>query len=1014
MPLRLIVGPPNSGRAGEVHSRLVACAADEPVLVVPTGDDAAWFERGLCAGGSPSLGISIRTFGWLFEDAAAALALDTGPQLTAPQRLALVRAAISTTELGRLRRSAQRPGFAPALDTLIEELQAALVGPAELADHAAALDDGAHEAELAALYDAYTRLRGRSGRSDRGAVAIAVLAGLRSRPEAWGARPVFLYGFDDLTLAQRELVAELSKTAEVTVAVNYADRRSLAARATLVGELRDELGGEIETQLEAEESHTPHRSLRHLDSSLFEPDACRVPVDTGVRLLECSGERGEAEAIGGEVARFLAAGTDPGDVAVVVRHPNTSGHVVAAVLSGYGIPVALEAQAPVDRTAVGRSLVSLCRAAGAGGTAEDLLAHLRADPTAPPGMTDRIEERIRRGEAVTADDVFATWERPPRHLSRLRAAAGPAQRLHVLASVAREVAEGAHRAQAPLAASGDGGGAEMLHPLELRAAVAAAELLEELATLGELPDCPQPTLEDAIEALEGATVPTWRGPTDGRVRILSPYRLRAGRARYLFVAALGDGEFPAAAPPDPLLGDDRRRALGIAALARREQADEERYLFHACVSRPTERLYLCWRSCNDEGTALARSPFIDEVLDLLGDSADAAERELKESRGLERVVHPPADAPSERELARSLALRGPGADAGGALDAIGVTGDTRERVLASVEAAYANGELPGPLRVPAVIESLRERRVLSPNQLEGWLSCPYRWFVEHELGPERLEPESDPLWLGGVVHEVLERLYRERPGADAIPRQGDLGRWRERFEELLDEAVAEARLGPERVAVIARMREQVGRFLAEEAESETALRPREDLIERSFGMDGEEDPGGLDLGEFTLRGKIDRIDVAPDGTGAVVRDYKTGRQVAGASKFGEKGSLQIQLYMLVAQAVLGLDVVGGLYQPLGAAKVSDRKPRGVVLKGDDRLDGLTLVRTDRLEEDDFEEVLSGARELAIEKGAELRSGAIDRAPLNGTCPKYCTFQPICRLERAIGLPSDEANGDDPE
>ena len=67
MPIRLIVGPPNSGRAGEVRRRLVARASEEPVLVVPTGDDAAWFERELCAGGAPSLGISIRTFGWLFR-----------------------------------------------------------------------------------------------------------------------------------------------------------------------------------------------------------------------------------------------------------------------------------------------------------------------------------------------------------------------------------------------------------------------------------------------------------------------------------------------------------------------------------------------------------------------------------------------------------------------------------------------------------------------------------------------------------------------------------------------------------------------------------------------------------------------------------------------------------------------------------------------------------------------------------------------------------------------------------
>ncbi len=995
-----------------MRRRLQERAGEEPVLIVPTGDDAAWFERELCADGAPSLGISIRTFGWLFRDLATSRALDTGRLLTVPQRLALIRAAISTTRLRRLSRSSGRPGFAPALDSLIEELQAGLISPDDLAGHAASLDDGSHETELVALYSAYTDLRERSGRADRGALATAVLASLRAGTGQPESRPVFVYGFDDLTLAQRELLGELARTADVTMAVNYADRRSLAARATLVGTLREELGAEIEATLEPDPSYTPNPSLRHLDASLFEPDPGTVPVDDGVVLLECAGERGEAEAIGLEIARLLAEGVEPGDVAVVTRNPSASGNVLARVLSGYGVPVALEADAPLDRTAVGRALISLCRAAGKNGTAEDLLAHLRADPSFRAGSADGVEERIRRGKVLTPGDVYASWKRPPRHLARLRAAPDDGDRLRVLAAAARELAESAHREQAPLAAPSAAGGAEMLHPIELRAAVAAAELLSELATLGELPDCPQPGLADAIEALEGASVPTWRGPTDGRVRILSPYRLRAGRARYLFCAAMGDGEFPAAAPPDPLLGDDRRRALGIPALVRRDQADEERYLFHSCVSRPTERLYLSWRSCNDEGTALARSPFIDEVLDLLGEHPEDAEAALKRRRGLEDVVPAPAEAPSERELARALAARGAGADHAAVLGAIGVSAGIRDSVLESLQAHACEISLPGPLSVPRVLDALRERQVLSAGQLERWLACPYMWFVQHELKPRRLDPESDPLWLGGVIHTALERLYRERPGADAIPRSDDAGRWTSRFDELLDEEIAEARLGPERVALVGRVREQVARFLAEESESQTGLRPREDLLERGFGMDGEEDAAnGLQLGDFTLRGKIDRIDMAADGSGAVVRDYKSGGRVPGAEKLEDEGSLQIQLYMLVARDVLDLEVIGGLYQPLGAVNTAKRKPRGVVRKGDERLDGLDLVSRDRKEEDQFNQVLDAARELAIVKGGELRSGAITRAPLGGKCSRYCTFQPICRLERALGLP-EEGNGDD--
>ena len=51
MPLNLIHGPPNSGRAGLVRRRFSAALEREPVLVVPTLDDVFGFERELCERG---------------------------------------------------------------------------------------------------------------------------------------------------------------------------------------------------------------------------------------------------------------------------------------------------------------------------------------------------------------------------------------------------------------------------------------------------------------------------------------------------------------------------------------------------------------------------------------------------------------------------------------------------------------------------------------------------------------------------------------------------------------------------------------------------------------------------------------------------------------------------------------------------------------------------------------------------------------------------------------------------
>ena len=111
--------------------------------------------------------------------------------------------------------------------------------------------------------------------------------------------------------------------------------------------------------------------------------------------------------------------------------------------------------------------------------------------------------------------------------------------------------------------------------------------------------------------------------------------------------------------------------------------------------------------------------------------------------------------------------------------------------------------------------------------------------------------------------------------------------------------------------------------------------------------------------------------------------------------------------MLVAQRVLDLDPVGGLYHPLGATDPKQRRARGLVLK-DERLDALDLVKTDRKPAEELAELLANAEALAIETATAMRAGRIRRDPLNGECPKYCTFQTICRLERALGDVGEES------
>jgi len=159
MPISVIYGPPNSGRAGAIRARLGESLDREPVLVVPTADDAARFERELVSEGGALLGAAIQTFHRLTDEIAAATGAPVRPLLTEAQRLALVRSVARDAELRILAPSRRQPGFAPALDRLLSELQAALVAPEDLAAAARELDDGEYEAELAGLYAAYRERR---------------------------------------------------------------------------------------------------------------------------------------------------------------------------------------------------------------------------------------------------------------------------------------------------------------------------------------------------------------------------------------------------------------------------------------------------------------------------------------------------------------------------------------------------------------------------------------------------------------------------------------------------------------------------------------------------------------------------------------------------------------------------------------------------------------------------------------------------------------------------------------
>jgi ATP-dependent helicase/DNAse subunit B len=959
MPLTLVLGPANSAKAGEVLSAYAAAARRGALLVVPTAPDARLYEREL-AGQGAVLGGAVVTFAGLAREIARRAGY-AGRRISALQRERVLTRAVARAELSVLERSAQAAGFAAATGALVAELERALVTPQRFAQALGAWAAGderlrAYAHDLGALYLGYARELERLGRVDDDLYAWRALDALRAAPGRWGHDPVFLYGFDDLHRLERDAVETLSSVAgvEVTVSLTYEPGRdALSARAGTVQELQP-LATRVLELPALDDYYEPDArvALHQLERRLFEPGGVAERLDPGrsVRLLESGGERAEAELIAAEVLELMRGGIAAEDVVVCHRYPAQVASLFERVFADAGIALATAHELPFGHTTLGRGLLALARCALLDSApAQDVLTYLRT-----PGvlerreLADRLEATLRRDGLARAADAL---DRLGWRLDELDAVRrDPVTELPV---IARRLLAAPHRGEAAMLGDREA--------LDARALAVLVRTLSELDELGERLSGP-----DLIELLAAVPVPAGLAARPGAVLLAEPLAIRARRFRVVFVCGLQEGSFPRPGTPDPFLSDERRHELAAASglrLGQREDAiARERYLFYASVSRATERVVLSYRSSDEEGNLALPSPFIADVAELF----DAGWADRRRTRLLADVVWPAADAPSERELMRTLAAM----------------------------SAPRSGAPPGPRHelTANALTHVRHRELVSAGALESYSDCPVKWLVERELQPERFDPEQDPLARGNYMHALLEQLLR-RLGGPVTP--ATLPDARRILDELLAEhpaPIAPGRPAAVRAAAIASIAADLRRYLEHEAASGSGW--GQAGLELRFGF-GEEEVNSLpalELGdEVRLRGVIDRVDT--DGAGhAIVRDYKSGRvrQQHPAARWAEDRQLQVPLYMLAARRLLGLDPVAGFYQPLGGDLL---RGRGAYLAG--AAVGGGVVDRDQRSADDLDALLDDAAQRAVALARRLRSGELTPCP--ETCTRMgCAYPGICR------------------
>ena len=256
------------------------------------------------------------------------------------------------------------------------------------------------------------------------------------------------------------------------------------------------------------------------------------------------------------------------------------------------------------------------------------------------------------------------------------------------------------------------------------------------------------------------------------------------------------------------------------------------------------------------------------------------------------------------------------------------------------------------------------------------------------MGREELETELDGRVLGDLIHGVLSDCYRSLAADGLLPLTSeDRPRRRAGRSALIDRAVE----GPdcpgtpaERRVAACRLRGMAHRLFQAEAASGGSLVFKEAEVQVGAAE-------GVDVGGLRVRGRIDRIDTAPDGQGLFVFDYKSGTVPSAAAIGTGEGAAAASLSACALAAEReDAQVLGGAYVSLAEGGIS-----GVVTAGREGLLGARAGKCRALDEDGWQELADGVLSVAQAAAEGMRAGAI--APrADRVCPVWCDLGPACR------------------
>ena len=560
-------------------------------------------------------------------------------------------------------------------------------------------------------------------------------------------------------------------------------------------------------------------------------------------------------------------------------------------------------------------------------------------------------------------------------------------------------------------------------------------------------------------------------PDPAGVKVVGPARSAEGEWPVLFLSGMAEGTFPRRMRrPWVFKEDDLERLAhsGVGVTLPGEYAAMERFIFSSAVGAASRKLYITYPSSAADGSSVRRSFFVDELLNSM-DIAPEDERRITKSVSPREVFPRRLDmAASPRELGLcALALAQTHGQAGQLMPQVREWAKQRPDMWEAASwwqdrSVQATGPgfsvFSGAISAPDLLDSLEMKMLRgtawSAGHFDDYLRCPFAFFCSRvlELGAVGDAPEEPtPLTRGGVLHNILRRFFEAYLGSRLVPSGIDdyhsemASIAQEELDKVDIEAISMSAPAWEayRSSIVAQAIQTLDAQVELASKTDGFWSPAH--LEWSFGLAlrpeaspssvrdylvlcGDDQGGclGGDLGDGTpdtqgrrgstmggLRvcGRVDRIDVGPDGALAIY-DYKSGRSanLPSFTDIKEADEVQLGVYVLAVERLLASApqlVAGAWYYSLR----DNRMGSGVWREEYHDRFAAERRRGGKLSSEKWSEYVGRVQASALDVAGKAAAGVFHIAPRKLSSCAWCDYRRVCQVYM-LDLEALSQSGDD--